>query len=413
MRRCRFACVGALLLALLLTGCGKAGTAPEDGGADFSETEQVETPEAADALTVKEIAQVNEAFAPFKERENVSYVNSICSFFTSYYERPEDLDLVEFLRYMGIGGTVEDEAEFQALKGAGGWPFQGVDSLDRMPVPIHRYRRTELDAYLEEHADITTADLTNVPESSGELVYLPETDAFYNFTSDAGPGMFICRPVGGEAASPHWRRQRADTGGGGGRPVSLPVLPALGRGGDMTEKGQQRTRGVHRGSFPALILVNADLPAGGNLHCLLGQLQCQHTAVVGGGNTLRPDAGDVEAPAVRAKGALAAQVAVLLVLLLKLGMAFGGNAQGVVLHIDVNVFLLKAGQIRLQRVALAFIGDVGFELRQTAAGEEVVVEKATLHLLHLGEGIPGAHRISAVRSHFKHNQFLLSNPDDP
>ena len=192
MRRCRFACVGALLLALLLTGCGKAGTAPEDGGADFSETEQVETPEAADALTVKEIAQVNEAFAPFKERENVSYVNSVCSFFTSYYERPEDLDLVEFLRYMGIGGTVEDEAEFQALKGAGGWPFQGVDSLDRMPVPIHRYRRTELDAYLEEHADITTADLTNVPESSGELVYLPETDAFYNFTSDAGPGMFIC-----------------------------------------------------------------------------------------------------------------------------------------------------------------------------------------------------------------------------
>ena len=116
MRRCRFACVGALLLALLLTGCGKAGTAPEDGGADFSETEQVETPEAADALTVKEIAQVNEAFAPFKERENVSYVNSVCSFFTSYYERPEDLDLVEFLRYMGIGGTVEDEAEFQALK---------------------------------------------------------------------------------------------------------------------------------------------------------------------------------------------------------------------------------------------------------------------------------------------------------
>lgn len=192
MRRCRFACVGALLLALLLTGCGKAGTAPEDGGADFSETEQVETPEAADALTVKEIAQVNEAFAPFKERENVSYVNSVCSFFTSYYERPEDLDLVEFLRYLGIGGTVEDEAEFQALKGAGGWPFQGVDSLDRMPVPIHRYRRTELDAYLEEHANITTADLTNVPESSGELVYLPETDAFYNFTSDAGPGMFIC-----------------------------------------------------------------------------------------------------------------------------------------------------------------------------------------------------------------------------
>ncbi len=42
---------------------------------------------------------------PIFLRENVSYVNSVCSFFTSYYERPEDLDLVEFLRYMGIGGA--------------------------------------------------------------------------------------------------------------------------------------------------------------------------------------------------------------------------------------------------------------------------------------------------------------------
>lgn len=83
------------------------------------------------------------------------------------------------------------------------------------------------------------------------------------------------------------------------------------------------------------------------------------------------------------------------------------------IQLQLDVLLLEAGQVGLQLVVVAFIGDVGFELRQTAAGEEVVVEKATLHLLHLGEGIPGAHRISAVRSHFKHNQFLLSNPDDP
>ena len=192
-RKYRDACAGALLLALLLTGCGPAGTAREDGGADPPETEQTEAPgaEAADALTEAEITAVNEAFAPFEEREGVSYTNPICSFFTSYYERPEDLDLVEFLRYLGIGGVVEDEAEFQALKGAEGWPFREVESLDRMPVPIHRYGRAELDAYLEEHAGITTADL-DVPESSGDLVYLPETDAFYNFTSDSGPGMFIC-----------------------------------------------------------------------------------------------------------------------------------------------------------------------------------------------------------------------------
>ena len=177
-KKYRFACAGALALALLLAGCGPAETAPE-------------TAPDPDALTAEEIAQVNEAFAPTEEREGGTYANPICSFFTSYYERPEDLDLVEFLRYLGIGGTVEDEAEFQALKGAEGWPFREVESLDRMPVPIHRYGRAELDAYLKEHAGITTADL-NVPEGSGDLVYLPETDAFYNFTSDFGPGVFVC-----------------------------------------------------------------------------------------------------------------------------------------------------------------------------------------------------------------------------
>ena len=61
-----------------------------------------------------------------------------------------------------------------------------------MPVPIHRYSRADVDAYLEEHAGITTADLTTFPVSSADLLYLPEYDAFYNFTSDAGPGVFIC-----------------------------------------------------------------------------------------------------------------------------------------------------------------------------------------------------------------------------
>lgn len=109
-------CAGALLLALLLTGCGEEPSAPEAGKDLPAETAYgetagpaPETPADPDALTAEEIAQVNEAFAPFDERENGSYMNPICSFFTSYYERPEDLDLVEFLRYFGLGnGSVED-----------------------------------------------------------------------------------------------------------------------------------------------------------------------------------------------------------------------------------------------------------------------------------------------------------------
>ena len=198
MRRRRRCCTWtlALLLALLFAGCGRVETVPEDREVPPLETEQEETeepvPEDPAALTAEEIAQVNEAFAPFDERENGSYMNPVCSFFTSYYERPEDLDLVEFLRYFGLGESpVGDDAEFEALKAAEGWPFH-VDHLDQMPVPIHKYSRADVDAYLEEHAGITTADLTTFPASSADLLYLPEYDAFYNFTSDAGPGMFIC-----------------------------------------------------------------------------------------------------------------------------------------------------------------------------------------------------------------------------
>lgn len=100
-----------------------------------------EEPADPNALTAEEIARVNEAFAPLFERENGSYMNPICSFFTSYYERPEDLDLVEFLRYFGLGeGPVGDDAEFEALKAAEGWPFS-ADRLDQMPVPVHKYSR--------------------------------------------------------------------------------------------------------------------------------------------------------------------------------------------------------------------------------------------------------------------------------
>lgn len=199
MRRRRRCCTWtlALLLALLFAGCGRVETVPEDREVPPLETEQEETeepvPEDPAALTAEEIAQVNEAFAPFDERENGSYMNPVCSFFTSYYERPEDLNLVEFLRYFGLGnGPVEDGPEFEALKAAEGWPFQ-ADHVDQMPVPIHRYSRADVDAYLEEHAGITTADLTTFPVSSADLLYLPEYDAFYNFTSDAGPGVFICK----------------------------------------------------------------------------------------------------------------------------------------------------------------------------------------------------------------------------
>ncbi|WP_287224268.1 hypothetical protein [Oscillibacter sp.] len=53
----------------------------------------------------------------------------------------------------------------------------------------------------------------------------------------------------------------------------------------------------------------------------------------------------------------------------------GLDGEGVAVQLQLDVLLLEAGQVGLQLVVVAFIGDVGFELRQTAAGEEVVVER--------------------------------------
>lgn len=110
------------------------------------------------------------------------------AFFTSYYERPEELNFEEFLRYLPGSGLVKengDDPEFQALTAHPLWPFDG--SL--IPVPIHRYSRQTVDQVLEQYAGITTRDLSGVGMDT--VIYLEEYDAWYNFTSDYGPGMFI------------------------------------------------------------------------------------------------------------------------------------------------------------------------------------------------------------------------------
>ena len=47
-----------------------------------------------------------------------------------------------------------------------------------------------MDGLLTEYAGITRADLKGI--RTDMLLYRPENDAYYNFTSDAGPGEFHC-----------------------------------------------------------------------------------------------------------------------------------------------------------------------------------------------------------------------------
>lgn len=200
-----------LLTVLLLTACGQReaetppeGTLPAGDTALEAKEPEAEVPEPLPEgtllLTAEEINRVNEAFTPEFEREDGLYVNPRTCWVSSYYRWPEELDLSALLRHFSPGAEMSGEAEFEALKAAEDWPFGDI-SHDQMPVPIHKYLRSDVDAGLKEHMGITTEDLSPDPydgpgakeySRNTVLLYLPEYEAYYNFVSDVDPGYFQC-----------------------------------------------------------------------------------------------------------------------------------------------------------------------------------------------------------------------------
>ncbi len=139
-------------------------------------------------LTEEEIAKVNEAFFFMVEGANGPELNPLCCFFLSHFDSPAEIPLGSFLIYFPAESDVTDPAEFEALKGLEDFPFNEVPSLENMPVPIHRISTERLDAVLEQYADVSSADLKN----KEGVIYLPDYDAYYTTTSDAGGGYFDC-----------------------------------------------------------------------------------------------------------------------------------------------------------------------------------------------------------------------------
>lgn len=172
------ALIAVVLVAAVATGCTFTG-------AKTDESEVI-------PLTAEELEQYNKAFDPllYDEQSSPISVNPISQFLTSYYSRPEDLNLTEFLRYFPSDGDVTDEAEFEALKAAEIWPFGPDVTLDGMPVPIHKFSAETVNKALKAYMGITLEDLNDV--GMDELIYLKTYNAYYNFTSDAGYGSFTC-----------------------------------------------------------------------------------------------------------------------------------------------------------------------------------------------------------------------------
>ncbi|MCH4886142.1 hypothetical protein EZV73_01115 [Acidaminobacter sp. JC074] len=141
-------------------------------------------------LSEKELESLNELFQPVLTFDTMSTVNPIGCFFTSFYEEVRDINLSEFLMYYPYGEVPKELEEYDILSKLDNWPFKHVKTLKAMPVPIHRYKKAHVEEVLKSITGVKIDQLSEL--ALKDVLYLEETDAFYNYTSDFGPGWFKC-----------------------------------------------------------------------------------------------------------------------------------------------------------------------------------------------------------------------------
>ena len=157
--------------------------------------------------------------------DNTVWWEPVSCFFTSHYDDPRDIDLAEFLRYCPLSTTLGDAdvEEFHAVLDT-----LGIENAERFKVPddwavpVRRMPKSDVSALLMQWADITVDDLRDQEDA----IYLAQYDAFYEFTSDFGPGSFI--PVGGEQYGDSirlWSAPRGENGEGTHDELTLEVRP--------------------------------------------------------------------------------------------------------------------------------------------------------------------------------------------
>lgn len=146
--------------------------------------------EDAGELTDNQIAEINSLLQPIFDTDELTQVNPLSCFFTSYYEDVRDINLDDFLRYFPYGEVPEELPEIDDLETHDNWPFSDSQDIRDLPVPIHRYEEAVVQNIFTTYAGISLDALNGV--GFDEHIYLRSTNAYYNFTSDFGPGVFVC-----------------------------------------------------------------------------------------------------------------------------------------------------------------------------------------------------------------------------
>ena len=140
-------------------------------------------------MTEEQIQQVNEAFVSeiYDEEGKLVAVNLASCFFTSEYNKPEELNLADFLRYCPMGVDAPQEERNAAMAALGREQSGGT---------CRKFEKSQVDEALMKWMDITSDGLNLDGTYGTDPVYLEEYDAYYNFVSDFSPGFFDC--TGGE-----------------------------------------------------------------------------------------------------------------------------------------------------------------------------------------------------------------------
>lgn len=139
------------------------------------------------------IENINYLLQPYFPNNEFIDVNPLSCFFTSYYKDIGEIDLAEFLRYFPYGEVPNELPEFEELKKLENWPFRDDITFSDMMVPIHRYKNEAVQDVFTQYTGITLDELTGV--GLDEVFYLESTNAYYNYTSDFGPGVFKCKEI--------------------------------------------------------------------------------------------------------------------------------------------------------------------------------------------------------------------------
>lgn len=151
-------------------------------------------------LTDGELNQIKMTFKELlprgKGNEEDLMMNPLCNFFYATYGDTSNINLGDFIWYMGLGevlkqGNPDDEEEFRELKRLGVPELKGYE-LGGTITPVQRLKASDVDYVLRTYADLGIKDLKN---KSG-VVYSEKYDNYYIFTSDFGLGHFI--PENGE-----------------------------------------------------------------------------------------------------------------------------------------------------------------------------------------------------------------------